>query len=93
MEKSAIRSRWMLLVVSIVFAGVAAGGVLGSWAARNGYPLFTTGLLSPTLASNIAQPGQAPRDPMGQPSAPAASMHLGEQLNAVVPLVFFAPAV
>jgi serine protease Do len=63
MEKSAIRSRWMLLVVTIVFAGVVAGGVLGSWAARNGYPLFTSGMLSPTLASNMAQPGQAPRLP------------------------------
>jgi serine protease Do len=63
MEKSAIRSRWILFLVAIVFAGVVAGGVLGSWAARNGYPLFTSGMLSPTLASNMAQPGQAPRLP------------------------------
>jgi serine protease Do len=62
MENNAIRSRW-ILVVAIVFAGVVAGGVLGSWAARNGYPLFTTGMLSPTFASNMAQPGQAPRLP------------------------------
>jgi serine protease Do len=63
MEKSAIRSRWILLLVAFVFAGVVAGGVLGSWAARNGYPLFTTGMLSPTFASNMAQPGQAPNLP------------------------------
>jgi serine protease Do len=62
MENSAIRSRW-ILVVAIVLAGVVAGGVLGSWAARNGYPLFTTGMLSPTFASNMAQPGQAPNLP------------------------------
>ncbi len=61
MESNAIRSRWFFLVV-IVLAGVVAGGVLGSWAARNGYPLFTSGLLTPTLASNgtTAQPGPAP---------------------------------
>ncbi|MDE3137383.1 MAG: Do family serine endopeptidase [Acidobacteriota bacterium] len=63
MEKSAIRSRWILYLVAIVFAGVVAGGVLGSWAARKGYPLFTTGMLSPTFASNMAQPGQAPNLP------------------------------
>jgi serine protease Do len=63
MEKSAFRPRWVLSLVAIVFAGVVAGGVLGSWAARNGYPLFTTGLLSPALASNVAQPGQAPNLP------------------------------
>ncbi len=64
MESNAIRSRWFFLVV-IVLAGVVAGGVLGSWAARNGYPLFTSGLLTPTLASNgtTAQPGPAPTMP------------------------------
>ncbi len=64
MENNAIRSRWLFLIV-IVLAGVVAGGVLGSWAARRGYPVFTSGLLTPTLASNsgannFAQPGQAP---------------------------------
>ncbi len=68
MDKSAIRSRWLFVIV-VILAGVVAGGVLGSWAARNGYPVFTSGLLTPTLASNggaamsnVAQPGQAPKD-------------------------------
>lgn len=60
MEKSATRSRWLYLIV-IVLAGVVAGGVLGSWAARHGDPVFTSGLLTPALASNnLAQPGDAP---------------------------------
>jgi serine protease Do len=54
MQKSAIRSRWMFLI-AIVLGGVLAGGVLGSWAARNGYPLFTTGMLSSTYASEPLQ--------------------------------------
>jgi hypothetical protein len=65
MENSAISSRWLYVIV-IIMAGVVAGGVLGSWAARNGYPVFTSGMLTPTLASNsgpnnVAQPGQAPK--------------------------------
>ncbi len=63
MNNSATRSRWLYLVV-IVLAGVVAGGVLGSWAARHGDPVFTSGLLSPAFANNnVAQPGQAPNMP------------------------------
>ncbi|HEV2386225.1 MAG TPA: DegQ family serine endoprotease [Candidatus Acidoferrales bacterium] len=54
MQKDAIRSRWTF-VIAVVLGGVVAGGVLGSWAARNGYPPFTTrGLLGPALANNAA---------------------------------------
>lgn len=62
MQISPIRSRWLFLV-GIVLAGVVAGGVLGTWAARNGYPIFTSGFVTPAFAgsNNVAQPGPAPR--------------------------------
>jgi serine protease Do len=61
MEKRANRSWWVFLI-AIVFAGVVAGGVLGSWASRNGYPIFSAGVLTPTLASNPVP--QAPVRPL-----------------------------
>ncbi|HVB98926.1 MAG TPA: Do family serine endopeptidase, partial [Candidatus Dormibacteraeota bacterium] len=69
MEKRATRSWWVFLI-AIVFAGVVAGGVLGSWASRNGYPLFTTGVLTPTLASNGATAPPASVGPLPDSFAP-----------------------
>lgn len=65
MENRAIRSWWIFLI-AIVFAGVIAGGVLGSWASRNGYPIFSSGMLTPTLASDTM--------PAARPSGPAPAM-------------------
>ncbi|HVB35527.1 MAG TPA: DegQ family serine endoprotease [Patescibacteria group bacterium] len=71
MKKNATRS-WWVFVVAIVFAGVVAGGVLGSWASRNGYPLFTSGVLTPTLASDTV------------PAAPASTGPLPDSFASII---------
>jgi serine protease Do len=67
MQKGAIRSRWTF-VMTVVLAGVVAGGILGSWAARNGYPPFGGGSATPTFANDPVP--SAPISPLPYSFAP-----------------------
>jgi serine protease Do len=81
MEKNGIRSWWIFLV-AIVFAGVVAGGVLGSWASRNGYSIFSSGMLTPALANN-ATPAAKPDGPI-QPMPDSFAPIIKPDLPSVV---------